>query len=732
MSAFIRRFTEEPSLETLLEIESINIVDLVPPEPSTGVGTGNLLAVAEFEDGPFAAGGDSAHYDAAKRGPYEVFGSGDLVGTFGGFGFVRGTVPYQDPVCRQRNGELWNGNGFLKLRFVKARRLMIARVDNAVGSVAFSPRASIYSAPGPFALAVGQQLSIDADAAGAASSTAIAAAPAQVTGAAGTYPTTFAGGESMTIALDGANPVLVAFTATDQSLAAVVARINSTMGATIASDFGGQLRLTGLVQGTLGSLTVANVSGTPLATFGIAAATTPGTGNVGNVDRVTAAELVPLIAAVAGATGRATSEGALVIRAAVSLQIAAGAMATALGITTTGVLITAAGHAGGLIPAGTRVSNGSTSWLTLQTLTVGAGDAGPFVVKVRLATDDGTGGGATLGTVTTLTDQPTWADMAVNNPAALTPPLSENAMDVAYETALGATLALDKPTAQADYVISARRTAAVVAAGRQNAIDASDSGLFGRKFITRSALGRTPQQILSDVAAFRSDRVFYAGPGVRVRIPEIALLGTAGGLGFTADGVITRGFDSEIATLCCRLDPEQDPGQATTGLIDHVLAIEDVGVPMTIEVYKAFKAGGVAAPRIDLDSGPCIQSGVTSSLESGRKTMARRRFADFWQDTVARLAKPYSKKLNRKAERDALFGVITSFAEGLLSPQRPAAARIEGYALSDGSDLNPATQLALGIYRIRNAVRTFSSLGAIVLLTEIGPSAVTTTVSDAA
>lgn len=729
MSAFIRRFTEEPSLETLLEIESINIVDLVPPEPSTGVGTGNLLTVAEFEDGPFAAGGDSPHYDAAKRGPYEVFGSGDLVSTFGGFGFVRGTVPYQDPVCRQRNGEAWNGNGYLKLRFVKARRLMIARVDNAVGSVAFSPLATIQTAAGPFALAVGQQLSIDPDGGGAASSTAIAAAPAQVTGAAGTYPTTFAGGESMTIALDGANPVTVTFTATDQSLAAVVARINATMGATIASDFGGQLRLTGLVQGLSGSLTVANVSGTPLATFGIAAATTPGTGNVGNVARVTAAELVPLIAAVVGVTARATSEGAVAIRAAVSLQIAAGAMATALGITTT-ALVTAAGHVGGTIPAGTRVSNGSTSWLTLQTLTIGAGDAGPFVVKVRRATDDGTGGGATLGTVTTLTDQPTWADMTVNNPAALSSPLSENAMDVAYEAALGATLALDKPTAQADYVISARRTDAVVAAGRQNAIDASSSGLYGRKFITRSALGRTPQQIIADVAAYRSDRVFYAGPGVRVRIPEIALLGTAGGLGFTADGVITRGFDSEIATLCCRLDPEQDPGQATEGLIDHVLAVEDVGVALTIDVYKAFKAAGVAAPRVDLDEGPCIQSGVTSSLDAGRKTMARRRFADFYQDTIARLSKPYSKKLNRKAERDALFGVITSFCEGLLSRQRPAVARIEDYALSDGTDLNPGTQLALGIYRIRSVVRTFSSLGAIVLLTEVGPSAVTT--SDAA
>lgn len=728
MSAFIRRFTSEPSLETLLEIEAVNIIDLVPPEPQTGVGTGNLLCVGEFEDGPFAAGGDSPYYNPSLRGAREVLGSADLLATYGGFGFVRGTVPYQDPVARRRAGELWNGNGYLKLRFLRVQRLMIARVDNGVGEVAFSALAGIDTAPEPFALAVAQQLTMEVNGGAPDTTTAIAAAAAQVTGAAGTYPTTFAGGESMSLALDGANPVTIVFQATDQLLTDVVSRINSTMGATIASVSGGQLRLTGLVEGTDGEIVVANVSGTPLTTFGIAPGTTAGTGNVGNLAQVTAAELAAIAAGsgITGLTVRVTSDGRVRFRGATSIEIASGAMATALGISPVDTLVTA-GEVGGLIPAGTRVTDGADTWLTLQTLTCPAGDAGPYAVKVRRATDDGTGSGASGGTVTTVTDQPPAFDVSVNNPSALSAPLSESAMDVAYENAFDVTLALDQPTAQADYTLSARRTTPVVVKGRQNAIDASSMGCFGRKFLTRSALGRTPSQIIADVAAFRSDRVFYAGPGWRVRIPEIALLGTAGGLGFTEDGVITVGSDGPLATLCCSLNPEENPGQNTNGLIDEFFEVENVGIPLTIEVYKAFKAAGVAAPKVDLDEGPCYQSGVTSSLDAGRTTMARRRFADFFQDSIARIAKPYSKRLNRRTERDALFGEIESFAQGLLSPQQPSASRIESYRLDDGSNFNPPTNLARGIYRIASAVRIYSSLDAIVLQTEIGTNAITTT-----
>lgn len=214
MAGFVRRFTSFPTVEVLAEIEAINIVDLPPPAPTTGIGTGTLLLAGEFEDGPFAAKGDAPEFqaDLRDRGIAEAFSSEDYRQKFGGFGFTYGTQPYQNPCARRHAGEDWNGNGFLRSKFLRPRRLILARVDTSVGSVAFSPLAGHTSAPGPFVLAVGQTLSITTETGGPTPSTAIAAVAATVTGAAGTFPTLFAGGETIGISIDDGPVVPVVFT----------------------------------------------------------------------------------------------------------------------------------------------------------------------------------------------------------------------------------------------------------------------------------------------------------------------------------------------------------------------------------------------------------------------------------------------------------------------------------------------------------------------------------------
>ena len=86
---FVQRYRQDPTLEQLTSIEQTAIVDIAPPQPGVGQGSGNVLVTAEFEDGPFAAGGDSAGYDPNRRGILEAFTSGDLEQKYGGFGFVR-------------------------------------------------------------------------------------------------------------------------------------------------------------------------------------------------------------------------------------------------------------------------------------------------------------------------------------------------------------------------------------------------------------------------------------------------------------------------------------------------------------------------------------------------------------------------------------------------------------------------------------------------------------------
>jgi hypothetical protein len=116
----------------------------------------------------------------------------------------------------------------------------------------------------------------------------IAATAAQVDAAGGSYPTGFAGGETLTLAVDNiATPVT--FLVGDQSITAVINRINAAvalagLATPVASNNGGQLRLTSPTTGSLSEIDVQG--GTSLVTLGFAVTdvfggnATPGTSNV--------------------------------------------------------------------------------------------------------------------------------------------------------------------------------------------------------------------------------------------------------------------------------------------------------------------------------------------------------------------------------------------------------------------------------------------------------------------
>jgi hypothetical protein len=746
MAGFIRRFTSAPSIETLTEIEAVTVVDLPPQAPAVGVGTGAVMIVGEFEDGPFATGGDASFFDSAYRnqGPQEIFGSEDMVARFGGFGFTHSGVKSSAPCARRHLSELWNGNGFLKTKFLSAKRIMLARVDTSVGEVAFSAQASIGGTKGPYQLVAGQQISVTTDTGGPVSSTAIAAVPAARVGSSAIVSTGYLGGEQIRIAIDANPEVTVTFASTDQTAPQVAARINAALGFAAATESLGILTISGTVAGTAGRVTLSDVTAGALAALFHTAGTTNGTGNVANVNAVTPAEVAAIINGTAALTAiNCTSAldgaGRLQVRRSSgggTISIAAGAMATALGLDPVGTTVAAGVHPGGSIPAGTRVGDGSSTWVTMQTLSVPAGTAtapqpGPFSVKVRPLLDDGSAAGAPAASVTTVTDQASWALLSVTNPLALSAAKNEVQMDNAYLAAFDATLDPTKVTREANYSISARRSTEVVRRGRQNAIDASSEGLFGRKFISGAPIGYTQSQAIADVALWRSDRFLgYTWPGVKVRIPEIAEVGVAGGLGFTADGVITVRADNPLAVINARLNPEENPGQLTEGLVDYVLGIEDLATPLRMSNYIALKAAGICAPRmVDSPNGGQVmvfQSGVTTSLTPGLKTQARRKMADFIQDSLARAILPYVKKLGTLARRDAIRGIIEQFLGGLQSAEVPDNQRINSYLVNE-RDGQTETLTALGVFVYIIKVRTLSSMDDIVLQTEIGEGVVTIT-----
>jgi len=832
--AFARRFTFDPGLEVISEIEGIVIIDREPPASITGVGSGTVCIVGEFEDGDFGV-------------PTEVASASDLLATFGGFGFSYDGVTANNPCARSRkadaalNPEFWNGNGFVALANKKFARLIVTRVDTTVGAVEFTRHPSLTGGGGAsYNLEPAQTVVLDL---GAGNVTAtFTAQEARLDSAAGVYPTLFVGGEQMVISVDQGTtqpvgPVTVTFLASDQTQAQVVARINAAMGYTCASILGGGVtRLSGRVRGTSGNVKVVSISAAAVVAIGyLAGASAAGTGNVGNIDAVTFLEVKVVVeAAIAGTlveqdlngnlrfTSTATSriryapastadalgfvenqqntqpDGIAIMRSVagvyptvfvggeqIQLQVDGGApvlvtftvldqteaqvcarINTALGYTgattpaatfieiagrvnggsvtvlsasapavlvTLGLAletITAVANVDGTLPAGTRVRNGAAlEWVTAKSIEVTAGNAGPYSVRVRPGLDDGTLAGTAPLTATVLPEPVQLASFTVTNPLALTAALTEAAIDAAYSDALDTTKNAASVASQTNLIVCARQSNVVRNAVRSNA-DSASAEVRGRMGAIRPPLNTKRSVAKSGsmqpgVGAYRDQRVIYAYPGVATFLPQIARRGVSGGAGFTVDGIIDVGFDVFVVSVCSQLPPEENPAQQTDFLLG-VLSLEkgnaDVQT-LTMADYIAFKAAGIAAPRID-NGTPIIQSGVTSvdpSITPNLKNINRRRMADFIEDSLALRLQAFNKRLATRARRGEIVGEIDGFLNSLLSPNSPSSQRIDGYSIDAKSGNTPLT-LAAGIFRIKIKVRTLSSLDDIVLEVTAGES----------
>lgn len=113
--------------------------------------------------------------------------------------------------------------------------------------------------------------------------------PASIVGSAGAFGT-IVGGDAFTIDDDQGGVKTVTFEAGDTTLAKVIARINAAVGAIVASDSAGQLKLTGAKSGgkeaadrtwQYGSIVLA---GAALAKLGLVAGTTYGSGRDESTD----------------------------------------------------------------------------------------------------------------------------------------------------------------------------------------------------------------------------------------------------------------------------------------------------------------------------------------------------------------------------------------------------------------------------------------------------------------
>ena len=732
MTAFIRRYEQNPGLDVLTEIEGVVILDQEPTGQVAGTGSRPVLLVAEFEDGPFNV-------------PTEIFGEQDQFTQFGEFGFTYDGQRSNNPCARSRkpDGQLlpeyWCGNGFLWLTKRRFRRLFLCRVDTSVGSVSFTRLASLSGSDAPtFDLEPGQTLVINVDGSDQ-TCTFDAAAAVKVSGA-GTYPSLFTGGESITFMIDDVTYTAV-FLAADQSQAQVIARMNAACGFTAFTNAGpatDDTTLTGRRRGTAGKVQIVSVSGALVttATGFSAGAVTNGTGDVADIDNVTVAEANTVVFADTTSKVKVDRDAVGKVRLVNVATPASGTLlvqdtSTALGfgfaLETTA---SAATGIDGTIPAGTRVrTGGGVEFVTMQTVQVTASaisgqtpsGPGPYTVKVRHGLDDGTGTNAAVAAVNVLPFPIASGAWEVTNALPVTVALTEAQIDARYVAAIDATIAIDKPVREVNVICAARTSNAVRSALPSNARNASANGCRGRVSVVRPPL-KTLRSIARGssppgVGAYRSDRCWYAFPGVRTYVARIAERGIAGGAGFTADGVIDVGFDSAAASLSSVLPPEENIGQMTE-FLDWVLGLEagnaDVQA-LTIDDYKAFKRAGIMAPNVI--GTPELQSAVTSvdpTLQPARVNANRRAFTDYVLDSLAEFARPFQKKLTTKRRRAQFVGALKGFTFDLVRQERAERDFI------DGVSGNTSQQLARGIYWVKVVVKMLSTMDVIVIDGQVG------------
>lgn len=249
--AFVRVFRTSPGSAVLTNIESVDIIDAPPPTLPLGAATGAVMLVGEFERG-------------ALERPIEIFSANDQLEKIGGLGYVTTASTHDGAVARQSGGaENWNGNGFVYLRNKKWRRLLVTRVDNSAGEVQFSRLACLTGGAGPFSATTADTIVFRLNGTTDITSTVTGTKGIKL-GASGTF--TGLDGLTIEIQVDAENSLVTTFTATDVTLADVIARINAVHAATIAFDNTGELELRSVIAG--GSSIIEIIGGTAVATLG--------------------------------------------------------------------------------------------------------------------------------------------------------------------------------------------------------------------------------------------------------------------------------------------------------------------------------------------------------------------------------------------------------------------------------------------------------------------------------
>lgn len=473
-----------------------------------------------------------------------------------------------------------------------------------------------------------------------------------------------------------------------------------------------------------------------------------GSGNVNNIDEVTAAEAAVLIDAGANLGAYVDSDGYL-WAADTGTPISGTLQATAgvyesLGFD--GELASAGSGAKVTIPAGTRVEDSTTgvTWCTLEdyeTETTGGG----FDLKVRPWEDLDTAIASASSGIDTVTDMPLgfWS---VTNASSVTR-LSKTQLDLRYKEALERTLDANSPAAVARIVISARSSANIDSYLLQNVKDASAAGMLApRRAIFGPPVGTAISTAISDaglgVGYNRDDRRIYTFPGIRKLVPEIATATSSNGVGFNDSGIVETPAVALYAFMRARLPAEKSCGE--NPLYNEIGSLNGYGFQGIESAYDAtlggsslvspnyvqFKALGITAITKVPGQGYLFQSDLSSvdpDLDKARSPASRGFLVDEVAIGLWKVGVPYKDTLTSPANVQGLLSEVESYLARLKAEGQPDRQRIYDFAVALESSED---DLKNGFLILKVEVQRFAHTKAIVYNLNLKPAAIN--VSEAA
>lgn len=280
------------------------------------------------------------------------------------------------------------------------------------------------------------------------------------------------------------------------------------------------------------------------------------------------------------------------------------------------------------------------------------------------------------------------------------------------------TLGNDGAVVDADYTTAVTEMAA---------IEGAQICLVPSKSVTQSLLNGT----INTVAATVSDRVFLTWSGVAGLVaPSVDIAAQAAQITTRTDRVVwcynsMKIQDSDTALLF---------DQGSHVMMASILAQNDVDIHAGAEVTKKQTAGVKAVANETLTRGDLIalkkagisalekvkggfkfRDAVTTDLTPGKTELARRRMADFLQNSAADRLVFYVKARGTKSNRTQMVAELTDFTGALKEAERV----VEDFeVINDG--VNTQASRAQGQERILWRVDLLDHMLSVVLQTEIG------------